>query len=294
MDSQTPNSLPNMYEGRPTLQGPIDFLNSNGIVAKVAFLILVLIIFVILLRVGLAALSWWFTPSPNPFLIDGMIDGRQLMRIPQDPSEPGAVPVLRSDDNRGGLVFTWSIWVYIDDLQYNSDEYRHIFHKGGDAISKADGSAGLSAPLNAPGLYIAPGSQNNKLVVVMNTFDKLREEIEIPDVPLNKWLNVIIRIDDQRTMDVYINGRLTRRRILASPPRQNYGDVYLSLNGGFSGYSSCLRYFDSAIGTKQIQSIVADGPCLNMIGPGGASDGAEPKYLSLRWFFAGQNDMYNP
>ena len=111
---------------------------------------------------------------------------------------------------------------------------------------------------------------------------------------MNKWLNVIIRVDEQRTMDVYINGRLTRRHILSSPPRQNYGDVFLSLNGGFGGYSSCLRYFDSAIGTQQIQSIVADGPCLNMIGPDGVSDGDEPRYLSLRWFFTGQNDMYNP
>ena len=146
MDSQTPDSLPNMYEGRPTLQGPIEFLNSNGIVAKVAFLILVLIVFVILLRVGLAALGWWFTPSPNPILINGMIDGRQLMRIPQDPSEPGAIPILRSADNRGGLVFTWSIWVYIDDLQYNSGEYRHIFHKGGETLSKKDGTGGLERP----------------------------------------------------------------------------------------------------------------------------------------------------
>ena len=138
MDPQPLDNLPDMYQGRPALQGQMDFLNSNSIVARVAFMILVLIVFIILLRLGLAILGWWFSPSRNPYLINGMIDGRQLMRIPQDPSEPGAIPILRSDDDRGGLVFTWSIWIYLDDLQYKSTEYRHIFHKGGDIISQAD------------------------------------------------------------------------------------------------------------------------------------------------------------
>ena len=106
-------------------------------------------------------------------------------------------------------------------------------------------------------------------------------------------MNIIIRVDDQLILDVYMNGRLARRHQLTSPPRQNYGDVYMSLDGGYSGYSSCLRYFNSAIGTKEIQDIVAAGPCTNLTGLDAASAG-RPKYLSLRWFFTGQKDMYNP
>jgi len=276
------------------------FFESNSIVAKVAFLILVLMAFVILLRIGIAVLAWVFSPSPNPYLINGMISGTQMLRIPQMPGEPGAVPILRSTDDRNGLVFTWSIWLYVDSLGHNNKAYKHIFHKGSAKINDDEGppmskTYGMSQPLNAPGLYIAQGDVNNDLVVVMNTFDKLQEEVIIPDFPLNKWMNVIIRVDDQLILDVYMNGRLARRHQLTSPPRQNYDDVYMGLNGGFSGYSSCLRYFNSAIGTKQIQDIVSAGPCTELATTGvAATDAARPKYLSLRWFFTGQKDMYNP
>ena len=55
------------------------------------------------------------------------------------------------------------------------------------------------------------------------------------------------------------------------------------MNGGFSGNISDLRYFNSALGTAEIQSIVDSGPNLTLVGP--EATGNKPKYLSLRWFF---------
>lgn len=278
------------FNSNKYLAGTKEFLESNSIVAKFAFLILVLILFIMALRLGSSILSWIFTPSPDPILINGMIDAKQMMRIAQDPSVSGAIPIIRSKNDRDGLVFTWSVWIFIDDLTYRENEYRHIFHKGNDDVNVTTVPVGMNKPNNAPGLYIAPGTNN--LVVMMNTFNKIDEEIVIQDIPINKWINVIIRVDEQHKLDAYINGRLVKRHILNSVPRQNYGDVYVSLNGGFSGYTSALRYFNTALGTNQIQSIVDAGPNLKMIG----SDmkNSMPRYLSLRWFFSGANDMYNP
>jgi hypothetical protein len=278
------------FSSNKYISGTKEFLESNSIVAKFAFLLLVLLLFVLALRLGTSIMSWIFSPSPNPILINGMIDAKQMMRIPQDPSVNGAIPIMRSKGSDDGLVFTWSIWINIEDLQYRQNEYKHIFHKGNDDINVTNVPIGMNQPNNAPGLYIAPDT--NDLVVVMNTFENINEEVIIKDIPLNKWVNVIIRVDEQHKLDVYINGRLVRRHILKSVPRQNYGDVYVSMNGGFSGYTSCLRYFGSAIGQNQIQSIVDKGPCLNMIGSNMTD--AKPRYLSLRWFFAGNGDMYNP
>tara|TARA_Y100000389_G_scaffold205108_1_gene263286 strand:- start:8232 stop:9050 length:819 start_codon:yes stop_codon:yes gene_type:complete len=266
------------------------FYDSNKMVAKVAFLILVLVVFVIALRVGTRIMAWFFSPALDPYLIKGMIDGKQMMRIPQNPNEAGAIPILRSKDNRNGLVFTWSIWLFVDSLEYKEGAYKHIFHKGGDKTNPNE--EGKAVPTNAPGLYI--DRNDNKLIVIMNTFDKIEEEVVIPDFPMNKWMNIIIRVDEQLTLDVYMNGRLARRHQLSSPPRQNYGDVFMGMNGGFSGYSSCLRYFSSAIGTKKIQDIVSAGPCTQLMDTGNVASAAKPRYLSLRWFFTGQKDMYNP
>ena len=278
------------FNSNKYLAGTREFLESNSIVAKFAFLILVLILFVMALRLGTSILSWIFTPSPDPILINGMIDAKQMVKIPQDPNISGAIPIMRSKNDQDGLVFTWSVWMFIDDLEYRKNEFKHVFHKGNDDVNVSTVPIGMNRPNNAPGLYIAPNTNN--LVVVMNTFNKIDEEVVIEDIPLNKWLNVIIRVDEQHKLDVYINGKLVRRHILASVPKQNYGDVYCSLNGGFSGYTSALRYFNTALGTNQIQSIVDAGPNLNMIGSN--MKNSMPRYLSLRWFFSGANDMYNP
>ena len=70
-------------------------------------------------------------------------------------------------------------------------------------------------------------------------------------------------------------------------PKQNYGNVYVGMNGGFSGYLSNLRYFNYGLGTSEIQNIVDSGPDLTM--KSGDMTESMPKYLSLRWFFAGNN-----
>ena len=278
------------FSSNKYLSGTRDFLESNSLVAKFAFLLLVIVLFVMALRLGTSLLSWIFSPSPNPILIDGMINAKQMVVIPQDPSTSGARPIMRSVDQVDGMEFTWSVWIYVDDFTYRQDAYKHVFHKGNDDINTTTIPTGVNQPNNAPGLYITP--HTNKLMVIMNTFDTVNEEIIIPDLPLNKWVNVIIRVDDQHQLDVYINGTLTKRHMLKGVPKQNYGDVYASMNGGFSGYTSELRYFDSALGTNRINSIVDAGPNMKMSGDDMTK--SKPHYLSTRWYFAGANDMYNP
>lgn len=278
------------FSSNKYLQGSQDFLQSNTIVAKFAFLILILILFIFALRLGAWLLTWLFTPSSNPILIDGMINAKQMLRIEQDPSSPGSIPIIRSVNGRDGLEFTWSVWIFVDDLTYKENEYKHIFHKGNDNINVVSQPIGLNYPNNGPGLYITPNTNN--LVVIMNTFENISEEVVIKDLPINKWVSVIIRVSNQHVLDVYINGVLTKRHQLKGVPKQNYGDVFVSMNGGFSGFTSELRYFDSAIGTNKIQAIVDAGPNMKM--KGSDMSQSKPQYLSSRWYFAGTNDAYNP
>lgn len=266
--------------------GTRDFLESNSLVAKFAFLLLVLFAFVVLLRLGISTLSYFLKPSTSPHLIDGMVDAGQMLIFPQDPSNNGAVTIYRSVNASDGLEFTWSTWIFIDSLETNSGMFKHIFSKGNSDIGKN----GMIEPNNAPGLYIAPNT--NALVVVMNTYNVINEEIVIPDIPLNKWVNVIIRCQNT-TLDVYINGTISRSINLLGVPKQNYGDVYVAMNGGFDGYISNLWYYNYALGTAAIQNLVNKGPNTKMIGGNVLSDKMY-NYLSLRWFFYGAGDAYNP
>lgn len=257
------------------------FLNSDSAVAKFAFLFLVLFIFVVALRISTNFLTWLFSFSKTPHLLDGMIDAKHMQVIEQDPSQPGAIPVIRSN-NQNGIEFTWSVWIFIEDLDYNKGTYKHIFHKGNDNINYDTTPTGLNYPNNGPGLYITPNKNN--LLVIMNTFEKIEEKILIENVPLNKWINVIIRCE-QKTVDCYINGTITKRHELSGVPFQNYGNVYLSMNGGFSGYTSNLWYYNYALGTTAIQNIVKRGPNTKAKDSKTNSlDNAVPYYFSLRWF----------
>lgn len=264
------------------VSGTTDFLESNGIVAKFAFIIVIIMIFIALLRIGTTILAWIFTPSTSPTLIKGMIDSKQLKIITQDPSTKDSIPIVRSVNDVDGLEFTWSVWLFIDDYTYKNGEIKHVFNKGNDKIVN-----GYVEPNNGPGMYL--DKSDNNLIIKMNTFNNV-ETIKVHDIPLHKWVNVIVRVI-QHQVDVYINGNLAKRHILRGVPKQNYGDVYVSLNGGFSGKTSELRYFDTGIGTNHIQSISNNGPNTKTVGKV-LTDGV-PHYLSTRWYFAGNDDMYN-
>ena len=274
--SEGPSGFIQPFSSTKYLEGGRDFLYSNSIVAKFAFLILILILFMFIIRLGVSFMAWFFSPEKNPVLIKGMIKSKQHHIYEQDPIMKGSQIIMRSVNDNGGLEFTWSVWIFVDDFSYMQNEYKHVFHKGDDFIN----SQGLAYPNNGPGLYITP--KTNNLMVVMNTFNKINEEVIIQDLPLNKWVNVIIRVSNQRQLDVFINGTLTKRHILDSVPKQNYGNVFVSMNGGFSGNTSLLQYFSNAIGTNEIQSIVDKGPNMKML-DSDMSQG-KPRYLSMRWF----------
>lgn len=257
------------------------FAQSNSIVAKFAFIILVLFLFIIILRFSGSLLSWFFSHARNPTLIEGTVNAKQMIVIPQNPSINGSRPIMRSVNENEGVEFSWSVWIFNDDFSYKREEYKHIFHKGNDNINISQKPYGKNFPNNGPGLYITPNT--NDLLVVMNTFDQIAEEVTVQGIPMNKWVNIILRINKQKHLDVFINGTLAKRHRLQSIPKQNYGNVFVGMNGGYSGFISDLKYFNNAIGTTEINAIANKGPNTKM-----NSDDIKQKnhnYLSQKWFF---------
>jgi hypothetical protein len=269
--------------GSPTIVGGSkSFLDSNSYVAKTAFLILTVIIFVYVLRLCIAVIGWLFSPNSSPYLVNGLIDANVgNLIIPQDPADSSAVPILRSVNDEVGIAFTWSVWLYIK--QHNkvsTTAYRHVFNKGSSTPNN-----GIMTPNNGPGLYL--NSDYTKLRVVMSTFSQSNNSIEIDNIPINKWFNVIIRVENT-VLDVFMNGDLAQRMPLNSVPFQNYGDVNVAINGGFNGNVSSLRYYNTALGTRDIQNVLNAGPNLKTIGASGGAPGMMD-YLSMRWFFSQWN-----
>lgn len=261
------------------------FLSSNTIVAKFAFIILIIIIFVLLLNLGIILLSRINSPSTNPYLINGMISGGTQRSIAQDPSDRNAIPISRSNNEKTGLEFTYSTWIYLEDIGQNAGNtllYRNIFNKGDNTYDETTGIA-LN---NGPGLYLESPDTNSSpekatLKVIMDTYADNRSEIEIDNVPIKKWVNVIIRAQNT-VIDVYINGSIAQRVILDEVPKQNYYNMHVGQNGGFSGQISNLRYYQKALNIFEIKQILDEGPNLKS----DVSTSGYYNYLSNLWYSA--------
>ena len=266
------------------------FLQSNSIIAKFAFLILVLILFMFLLYLGIIMLNYFFSSNNNPYLVYGMIDGTYTTIVTQDPANANSIFIKRSNNEQSGLEFTWSVWLYVNDVQNtssggastmntvnNTKFYHNIFNKGDTYYDKVTGLASVN---NAPGLYLQDGT--NSLLAIVDTVVEQDPvtTINIPNIPIRKWFHVAIRVKNT-IVDVYINGVVAERLLLANAPKQNYENVNICANGGFAGNLSNLRYFSSALNVFDINSIVSYGP--NTTSAIGSSKSGT-NYLSSYWY----------
>ena len=255
------------------------FLQSNTIIAKFAFIILVLIGMLVLLNLGVILMSIIFGPSENPFLIDGMIDGNSSMVISQDPKHGESTTLLRSNNEDSGAEFTWSSWIYLKDLGNQDEKYQHIFSKGDGVFDSVSNIASIN---NAPGVYLEP--KTNNLHIIMNTvkFGDSNTSTVIKNLPIKKWIHLSIRLQN-KIIDVYVNGVISNRIILSNVPKQNYSDVYVAQNGGFAGKLASLRYYNSALNVFEINSLVRKGP--NLTVKDGALKTDYFTYLSNYWYY---------
>jgi hypothetical protein len=253
-------------------------MNSDSWLKRCIMIVGVVIIMGILLSIGSKILAVVLKPS-NPYIVNGMVTGTRPKTVKMD-----AVNIERSDNQAGGLEFTWAVWLNITSLDPGgSQQYKHIFSKGNnDNVPDPLTVKQLVKPINAPGLFIDPTT--NALLIVMNTFETIDETVRVDSIPLNKWINVIIRVRGVQ-LDVYVNGLVVKSVKLESVPRQNNGDVFISQNGGFNGYLSNLRYYNYALEPGDILAIAEKGPSLVISKLESNDLKSSGQYLSLQWYF---------
>ena len=206
----------------------------------------------------------------SPYLINGITDAT----IPQKFS---GNQIKLPSDSQWGTEFTYSFWIFIKDVNFSSTAalvdsqnglckntelpMLHVFHKGSyDYITNGNSSdnSNINYPLlQMPGVWLYPNT--NKLNIRFNTYQNVVETADIGNIPLNMWVNVIIILIGS-SVDIYVNGNLKKRAKLNGVPKINYGDFYTTNWGGFQGYLSRLRYFNTAIQPFMVDQIFQMGP----------------------------------
>jgi hypothetical protein len=258
----------NEFSSKSVVDASSEFLESNSIIAKCAFVILVLILFMFLLKLGIMLIGYFTQPSNNPYLVKGTISGNVSSTISQDPKNNDSILVKRSNNKSKGLEFSWSIWLFISGTPKDNGVYEHIFNKG-DLKNNSSGVFNI----NGPGMYLVkdattPTKANIRIIMdtvsketpVANAFTE-NTYVDVKNVPLNKWVNITFRVEN-KIMDVYVNGTISNRLVFENVPLQTYNDIQLCQNGGFKGQLSNLRYFSYSLNIFEINTIVLGGPNL--------------------------------
>lgn len=265
---------------------PSSFLQTNTTISKFVTIILVLIIFILFFNLGVFFITKQFSVNRSPYLIKGIIKSDKLTTISSNPNVKGSIPILRSINENNGIEYSWSCWVFIEDIYLNKgSEYRRIFSKGMYYVDAKDKTKFYN---NSPGLYLNGGedSDTNIITIVFNTYSfigsNMIEIIEVTDIPIENWVNIIFTLNN-KTVNVYVNGLIKKTHILKNVPRQNYYDTYIGDNYGFGGYISNLKYYDYSINDYDIQEIMIEGPNIKEIK--NEKIVYNPPYLSMAWYY---------
>lgn len=263
-----------------------EYLRSNNNVAKFSFLFLILFIFIIILNLGIQIIGYFMNPSKSPYIVKGMLDGKNSQIISQNPNDSNSIPITRSNNEVGGIEFTWSLWLLLKNNS-NDNKYKNIFNKGDSFYSNDNGKGnGISLVNNGPGLYLSSMADNqNKLHVVMDSVNPSDGPsiIDIDGLPFNKWFHVVIRVKN-KILDVYVNGTIASRQVMNFVPKQNYNDINICQNGGFDGLLSNLQYHNRAISAPEINYIVVNGPTTTQSKLDIAVNSVIPYFLSNSWY----------
>lgn len=161
--------------------------------------------------------------------------------------------------------FTYSIWFYIDDWNYRYGEPKVVF---GRMMSGTSDQPCPSVTLGAMqndmniSLTVYPGSDKE-------TSSSLVHTCNVPNVPIQKWCNLLISAYG-RTLDVYLDGKLVRTCVLPGVAKIDASaPVYITPNGGFSGWTSRFQYWADSTDPQTAWNIYKRGYGGSMIGKTG-------------------------
>lgn len=150
------------------------------------------------------------------------------------------------------LNFTYSIWFYIDDWNQNYGANKVIFGRMNDATSIAN-------PCPLVSLNDTNNNIDVKLTVNTPTAASTQFTCSVDNIPIQKWVHLLISVYG-RTLDTYIDGKLVRTCVMPGIPVVNpLSPIYVTPNGGFSGWTSRFQYWGDATDPQMAWNIYKQG-----------------------------------
>lgn len=162
--------------------------------------------------------------------------------------------------------FTYSIWFYVNDWNYRYGESKVIFGRMGSSGSSSGGSVpGVNG--NDPCPVVVLGGIQNDLSISLSCYPgagsasnkSVIQTCKVDNIPVQTWVNLLISTYGRST-DIYLNGKLVKTCLLPGIAKiNNTAPIYVTPNGGFSGWTSQLQYFPNATDPQTAWNIYSAG-----------------------------------
>jgi hypothetical protein len=202
------------------------------------------------------------------------IDPYTLLNI-QDGKSSSIISASSLATNGSGVPsnnFAYSVWFYINDWNYRYGESKVIFGRMGSKSGENAGSiSGISGLDPCPSVVL--DKVENNIAVSLGCYPGVNQQPTTPggttvvntcsvsNIPIQRWVNLILSVYD-RTMDIYIDGKLVRTCLLpgiASTSTTKDSDIYVTPNGGFNGWISKLQYYPNPLNPQEAWNIYSRG-----------------------------------
>jgi len=227
-----------------------------------------IVIIVVILVLVFALLKYMVS---NPYTVQGsVVNGKTRTEIDSE-------SLATDGTNTPPVNFTYSIWFYVNNWNYRYGHHKIIFARMG---AKSAPNAGAIDGIN--GLFPCPavilGAVENNVSVSLgchpnpetmassggsngtqSSQNSIIHTCNVPNVPLQRWVNLIMSVY-QRTLDVYLDGKLVRTCLLPGiadvRPKAN---IQITPMGGFDGWTSKLEYWPNSFNPQQAWNTYIQG-----------------------------------
>ena len=175
-------------------------------------------------------------------------------------------PATMNSTGTGSSNFAYSIWIYIDDWNYKYGEDKIIFGR----------MSGDTSTILTPCPVVSLSPLQNNLEIALDVFPGLDaimagitgppsttpsvvDKTIIPNIPIQAWVNIIMSVNG-RSMDIYLDGKLVRTALLQGVANiDSTQPLYITPNGGFSGWTSKLQSWPNDMDPQQAWNIYKAG-----------------------------------
>jgi hypothetical protein len=230
-------------------EGIQKYQNSSSMGKVIFIIILVLFIAFIIYIIYVAVTASKQAAANSPVIVNDVLDAyiaRPAFTLPQVTQ---------------GMNQTFSTWIYVKDWNYKFGQYKNILWKGNPNLTSTTSGNPLISNIHCPSIWLYPLTNSLKVVTSTSVPEQV-ESCDIQNIPLMSWVHIVYVLNN-RTVDIYMNGKLERSCALRGIPTITNDPVYITSGSpqpGYYGKIGKTQYFTKALLPNDVANLYQKGP----------------------------------